>query len=272
MKLLSKYIFSLFLFYVSNVSANFTGFIEDNIDLKPVSQSYNGDVPDIYIDNPDDAIIIIYSHGNGNHRKKENCSLWWNAVPDSLLSIESKKNIHIFYLCSSAIDTFPPGNWIYGRVEEINKVLDEFLLIGVKPKNIFLSGHSTGGWSSLMSMNMVGKKFNAGILFAPACCGPRSEILVYPSWRKRIRPAYIKNMLNTDRIEALIFSYKDDPYNRPRDLLFLSNKYPTTIELIGYSCENGHLTHIKDCKLEDTKNKIWAYIQRRLKYNNDKLE
>ena len=42
-------------------------------------------------------------------------------------------------------------------------------------------------------------------------------------------------MLNTDRIEALIFSYKDDPYNRPRDLLFLSNKYPTTIELIGYS-------------------------------------
>jgi len=59
MKLLSKYIFSLFLFYVSNVSANFTGFVEDNIDLKPVSQSYNGDVPDIYIDNPDDAIILM---------------------------------------------------------------------------------------------------------------------------------------------------------------------------------------------------------------------
>ena len=107
------------------------------------------------------------------------------------------------------------------QIEEINEVLDELLLIGVKATNIFLSGHSAGGWSSLMSMNMVGKKFNAGILFAPACCGPRSEILVYPSWRKRIRPAYIKNMTNVERIEALIFSYKDDPYNRPRDLLFI---------------------------------------------------
>ena len=89
MKLLSKYFLSLFLFYVSNVSANFTGFIEDNINLKPVSQSYIGDVPNIHIDNPDDAIIIIYSHGNGNHRKKEDCSLWWNSVPDSLSGISS---------------------------------------------------------------------------------------------------------------------------------------------------------------------------------------
>ena len=269
MKLLSVYIFSLFLFYVSNVSANFTGFIEENINLSPITQSYSGSVPDIHIDNPDEAIIIIYSHGNGNHREKEDCSLWWNSVPDSLLSIQNKNNVHIFYLCSLALDTFPPGNWIYDRVEEINEVLDELLLIGVKSTNIFLSGHSAGGWSSLMSMNMVGKKFNAGILFAPACCGPRSEILVYPSWRKRIRPAYIKNMTNVERIEALIFSYKDDPYNRPRDLLFLTNKYPSSIELIGYSCENGHLTHIKDCKLENTKKKIWEYIQYRSKYNID---
>ena len=43
-------------------------------------------------------------------------------------------------------------------------------------------------------------------------------------------------------------------------MLFLTNKYPSSIELIGYSCENGHLTHIKDCKLEDTKNKIWTWL------------
>ena len=265
MKLLPKYYLSLLLLFCApTVSANFTGFIEDTKNLKPISQSYSGVVPKILIDDPDNAIIIIYSHGNGNVRYKEDCSLWWNAVPDSLLSIESKKNVHIYYLCSSALDTFPPGSWIYDRVEEINKVLDELLLIGVKSKNIFLSGHSAGGWASLMAMNMVGKKFNAGIIFAPACCGPRSEILKFPSWRRQIRPAYIKKMINTTSIEALIFSYKDDPYNRPRDLLFLSNKFSGSIEVIGYSCGNGHLTHIKDCKLENTKSIIWEYIQHRL--------
>ena len=81
-----------------------------------------------------------------------------------------------------------------------------------------------------------------------------------PSWA----PGIANTMLTIGLvIEALIFAYNDDPYNRPEDLMFLKDSYLDSIEIIGYNCGQEHLTHLKDCRLEETKEKIIDYIRYR---------
>ena len=41
------------------------------------------------------------------------------------------------------------------------------------------------------------------------------------------------------------------------------DSYLDSIEIIGYNCGQEHLTHLKDCRLEETKEKIIDYIRYR---------
>ena len=71
--------------------------------------------------------------------------------------------------------------------------------------------------------------------------------------------------VNDDIFLSLIFAYYDDPYNRPQDLNFLKESYLDTIEIVGYNYGEKHLTHIKDCKIGETRDKILNYIESRQK-------
>ena len=177
-----------FLFISCSYSKNLSGFVIDNeknkFNLQPISKSYKGKTPDISLNNSENIKIVIFSHGTTRPQKKEKCKKKYNAIPNSLLSLTEIDNVFFYYLCSKATDGNKPGSYIEKRVNEIENVLDQLLDSGIKPKNIFLSGVSAGGWSSLMLMPKVGKKFNSAIVFAPACCGPRHEINKYPVWRK----------------------------------------------------------------------------------------
>ena len=112
-----------------------------------------------------------------------------------------------------------------------------------------------------MMMDQIEKKFNSAIVFAQAFAGPRSEIKKYPRWRKIERPRQVKEMIEAKIIKALIFAYEDDAFNRPKELNFLKEKYPNSIELIGYKCGKGHSTVDNDCKIKKTKKIIKNYFQ-----------
>ena len=58
------------------MSANFTGFIEDTKNLKPILQSYSVVVPKILIDDTDNAIIIIYV----TKKQIQNTRFWQNKI------------------------------------------------------------------------------------------------------------------------------------------------------------------------------------------------
>ena len=262
-----KNILIIFLLITTNnaFSKNYSGFIINKDlnpnNLKPISKSYKGKTPDINLDNGSNLTIILYSHGTTRPQKREKCSRKYNKIPSSLLVLKENPNTYFYYLCSKATDGNIAGSYISKRVKEINSILDQLISSGVKPKNIFLSGVSAGGWTSLMMMNRVEKKFNAAIVFAPACCGPRSEINIYPKWRREIRPAQVKKMTEAKVIKALIFAYEDDKFNRSQELIFLKEKYPDSVNLISYKCGKGHNTYEKDCKLNETKKIIKSYVQ-----------
>ena len=249
-----------------------SGFLTSNPSVQPIRNTNYADViPELKLESPEVSTVIIYSHGTTMAYRKEDCRKWWNAVPKSLSALEKNTNTYIYYLCSVATEPRgqpAQGAYIFKRIKEIDSVLDSFLDLGVLPKNIFLSGYSAGGWASLMLMSQISGKFNAVVAFAPAFAGKRSEIHQYPVWRKEIRPRQVKQMISNNEIEALIFAYKNDAYNRPQELQFLIEAFPNTVQLIGYKCDvslgkTGHTTHINDCQRSKTSDLIRNYLEDR---------
>jgi len=266
MKFLLAFLWCLFLCLNAHAgNKNFSGFMlfgsPNTNNLEPISQKYKSETPKINLKNGSDLTIIIYSHGTSRPQKKENCTKSYNKIPQSLKILKKFDNTYFYYLCSKATDEGVLGSYIDKRKIEINKVLDQLISVGVKPENIFLTGYSAGGWTSLMMMDQVGKKFNSAIVFAPAFAGPRSEIKKYPRWRKIERPRQVKEMIKAKIIKALIFAYEDDAFNRPQELNFLKEKYSASIKLIGYECGKGHSTVDEDCKIKKTKEIIKNYFQ-----------
>lgn len=246
--------------------SNRTGFVIDGPGADLAAKTHSGTrVPALR--DLKDKIVIVYNHGTTLPQQVEDCSAWVNQVPRSLLAIQSQ-TVLIYYLCSAAREPYTmsgkyAGQYIYGRLKEVEATLDELTALGVSPKNIFLAGHSAGGWTSLMAQRYFGKKFNAAVVFAPAFAGRRSQERFFPWWRQEVRPRQIREILEAPEINALIFAYHDDPFDRPEDIKFLTERYPQTAQIIGYKCDipNEHLVHLNDCREVATTEAIGKYIQ-----------
>ncbi len=213
------------------------------------------------IADPSTAQVIIYSHGTSNSLVPEACWVRHNKPPRTLTSlVDAHPRVFLFYLCSRAIDGGVPGSYIHKRADEISAVVDMFAAMGVPSANIYLSGHSAGAWASLMYMSRTADTVAGGILFAPACCGPRHNAARYPIWRGEIRPRQVREIVGGSPLRALVFAYTDDIFNRPQELVFLSGAYPDTVTLVSQSCGNGHATHQIDCDAYSTRDQIAAYM------------
>ncbi len=235
-----------------------------------------------FSESPDKQIVIIYNHGVSAPQQREPCYMPYNKPPPSLLRIKgifSDHDVLVYALCSTATEAPLPtaaGEQVYLRKREINAALDAFLARGVLPQDIFLAGHSNGGWTSLMMARDTDRRFNGVIAFAPAFAGKRSEQTIAPWWRKIARPRQIKDMLRAPRIDALVYAYPGDPYNRPQDLQFLSDRYPWKnhhgVRLISYSCGRllPHQTYRHDCRLEQTSKQIHEFIKSQINTFSEK--
>lgn len=250
------------------VPSNYSGFYENRTTAAPTIRNYRGDRPPVEIDNAEQRVILIYSHGTTNSSKREHCGAFWNRIPNSILALQ-REDVLVYFLCSKVVEptwSSPVGHYVYQRLEEIEHTVDELIALGVSPQRIFLAGHSAGGWVSLMAASKFPEKVNAVVAFAPAFAGKRANEQSDPRWRRESRPRQIEDMLQAIEINALVFAYQDDPYNRPSDLAFLSNKYPDTVTLIGYKCHNfsDHIVHLNDCREAETTSLIHQFVDARL--------
>lgn len=217
---------------------------------------------------PQQQIVIIYNHGVKRPQQAEPCHLFYNQPPQSLRQLEDQK-ILIYSLCSTAVESPAPssaGKQVYLRMGEINQAIDALLAKGIQPRHLFLSGHSNGGWTSLMMMRDVNKRFNGAIVFAPAFAGKRAETNLFPWWRNTVRPRQIADMLSAPHMDALVFAYLRDPFNRPEDLAFLTDHYPLTVSMISYDCglTNSHQTYRQDCRQAETSRQILDFINQQI--------
>ena len=100
-----------------------------------------------------------------------------------------------------------------------------------------MTGHSAGGFASLLAQAEVPDSIGKVIAFGPAFAGKR----YHQNYQMQEADEFIKTIIaNADGMNALVFSYENDPYNEPEDLSVWNKNEGIRMEPIhGHSIE-GH--------------------------------
>ncbi len=209
------------------------------------------------------AVWLIFNHGTARPQRRHQCSEE-RDVPAVVRDVAGANNWSVQYLCSAATDDGVDGSYTYKRADEILAAVAALHARGVPAQRIFLLGHSAGGWSSLMAARKDASGFNAIVAFAPAFAGPRYEEAQFPKWRRQLAPQQTAYLRQATRIDALIFAYSDDDFDRPGELAPLES-IPGVRILAFDACHRGHGTTYSDCFREGARAEIEDYIKSRLK-------
>ena len=143
------------------------------------------------ISGPKDKIVIIYNHGSDSmDHKTKNCA-WVNQLRNFAQlagDVIKGKEILVYLNCQGHLEgdlgatisnikyftskwegPYPGISKMDRRVEGNLELVKKFVNIGVPKKQIIITGHSCGGWATLLftakHMNEVG----GGIALMPAC-------------------------------------------------------------------------------------------------------
>ena len=196
------------------------------------------------VDNPNDKIIIIYNHGSDeNDKPSKNCQ-WKNNVRN-FASLSGKKindkEILVYSFCT---DNLGGDDWkifwknkdvkykgipkLEKRVEANYKLIEKFINLGVPNNQIFITGHSCGGWLTMMFMAKYPNKIAGGISTHHACYGKLStkykvkkvgaeEALKKFKKKKPVasyfRRSQIKAISEAKNLPVLIFTHPKDPFD-----------------------------------------------------------
>ena len=155
------------------------------------------------------------------------------------------------------------------RAKDIEDLVRSFLEFGVPPEQIFLSGQSEGAWASLVAARRQVVPFNGVIAFAPAFAGRTAE-RSQNGWRVQRRQVAAFGGLQ--RLDALVFAFEGDSFNRIEDLDFLEgidgvDFVPLSgVSIEGIECRERepHFIAYRNCFRRTQKPVIVEFLRRRL--------
>ena len=143
------------------------------------------------VTNPKEKIIIIYNHGSdGNDVKLKDC--FWRSELRNMAQLAGDKingkEIMVYIHCQGQLEgdlgaklgkigmwmkkwegPYPGTSKMDRRVEGNLDVVKKFVKMGVPKKQIFMSGHSCGGWAPLRLTAKYMNEVGGGISLMPAC-------------------------------------------------------------------------------------------------------
>ena len=146
------------------------------------------------IKDPKNKIILIYNHGQDENDIAINCT-WVSMLRNHASLIDQEvngKKIMVYNLCSTHLrgDMSKKKDWWYlkpqpkiyegkhmldKRVELNLKLIEKFVDVGVPRKQVFVTGHSCGGLTTLLFMSRYPDKAGGGISYMQACFGKLSS-------------------------------------------------------------------------------------------------
>ncbi len=241
------------------------------------------------MNNPSDKIVIIFTPGaSGNFRQTPCTPQELNSnfgIPYILNDITknkiNNKEVIVDGFCSNAIGTkfsqYSAEIKPKARVKDIIEKINIYVKSGVPKKQIFISGHSVGGWTALLVGQKLQNEIGGIIAFAPAFAGKYKTRTQF--W-KHIYNIEINNLKQSKYINGLVFAFKGDAFNKQKDLEFvkeisginfipLSDEYMS--EQVGYDCNeqfgdeklwDKHKSAYKECFRESQKIKIINFIKK----------
>jgi len=196
------------------------------------------------VDNPKEKIILIYNHGSReNDKPSKNCQ-WKNNVRN-FASLSGKKinekEILVYNFCTDNPGgddwkVFWKGKDVkYNGIPKLEKrvtanyeLVEKFINIGVPKNQIFITGHSCGGWLTMMFLAKYPNKVAGGISTHHACYGQLSrqykvkkvgveEALKKFEKKKPVaayfRKTQIEAISKAKNLPVLIFTHPKDPFD-----------------------------------------------------------
>ena len=162
------------------------GFISKK-NVHPVKNDFN-------INDPKNKIILIYNHGQDENDSVKSCA-WVSSLRNHASLIDQEvngKKIMVYNLCSDHLrgDMSQGKDWWYlkpqptvyegkhildKRVELNLELIEKFVKAGVPRKQVFITGHSCGGLTTLLFMSRHPDKVGGGISYMQACFGKLSH-------------------------------------------------------------------------------------------------
>ena len=177
-------LFSTLVYAGPNDKINESGFINKEVRL----------IKNFEIKDPKNKIILIYNHGQDENDIVKNCT-WVSMLRNHASLIDQEvngKKIMVYNLCSTHLrgDMSKKKDWWYlkpvpkiyegkhildKRVELNLELIEKFVDAGVPRKQVFVTGHSCGGLTTLLFMSRYPDKAGGGISYMQACFGKLSS-------------------------------------------------------------------------------------------------
>ena len=233
-------------------------------DLKKISKdsAFIDNAGKIYsvdkIDNKENTILVIYTHGAMGDQKLDKCLSKWNLVPQVIRNLHNKKinnfEVKIYRLCSgvrgwskSEQDKMwkhhektgnlslkdSKGKFLINnqkqnrKLKVIENTIYKFADSGFK--NIILAGHSSGGWQSLKIQSNNDNLIDGVIGLHPGAGGTVKNRKEWPWWED-IR---YYGFGDFTKLNAIIITHDKDNYNSPNDYSLL--KKSNNVEFVNIS-------------------------------------
>ena len=219
------------------------------------------------IDNKENTILVIYTHGAMGDQKLDKCLSKWNLVPQVIRNLHNKKinnfEVKIYRLCSgvrgwskSEQDKMwkhhkktgnlglkdSKGEFLITKQKQnqklkvIENTINKFADNGFK--NIILAGHSSGGWQSLKIQSNDDNLIDGVIGLHPGAGGTVKNRKEWPWWEE-IR---YYGFGDFTKLNAIIITHDKDNYNSPNDYSLFKNS--NNVEFVNISDSK--------CKKKDT--------------------
>ena len=177
-------LFSTLAYAGPNDKINESGFINKEVRL----------IKNFEIKDPKNKIILIYNHGQDENDTAKNCT-WVSMLRNHASLIDQEvngKKIMVYNLCSNHLrgDMSKKKDWWYlkpqpkiyegkhildKRVELNLELIEKFVDAGVPRKQVFVTGRSCGGLTTLLFMSRYPDKVGGGISYMQACFGKLSS-------------------------------------------------------------------------------------------------
>jgi hypothetical protein len=199
------------------------------------------------ISNPEKQIILIYNHGQEHHDKPaKNVCVWKNGIRNFASLVGKKingKEIKLYLLCT---DHLAGDDWkrlwtgeklnppykgkpkLEKRLEANLDLIDNFVKKGVPNKQIIVTGHSCGGWLTMMLTARYPNKVGGGISLMQACYGKQSKerkvkkngvekaltkFAKLDPGPAKMRQNQIDEISKSKNLLVLVFTHPKDPYD-----------------------------------------------------------
>ena len=199
------------------------------------------------INDPKNKIVIIYNHGQNSHDGPSNDCVWKNGIRNfsSLVGEKVKeKEVMVYLLCTGKLKgddykrlwnkkkfqaPYKGKPKLEKRLDANLELINSFIEKGVPKKQIILTGHSCGGWMTMMLMSRHPDTVGGGISLMQACYGKLSRQYkvkkvgvekALEKFRKKegngpadMRQMQIDEIKESKNLSVLVFTHPKDPYD-----------------------------------------------------------